>query len=132
MPTLIGIGPYVGTNFLVYETLKERIPLADGEIRPSAGWLAICGGVAGVSGQTVSYPADLLRRRFQLQKMKGSQVQYGGVLSAVMTIIRDERVRGLYKGFAANFIKVTPTIASMFWLNDILRQSDFINGIFGT
>ena len=131
-PTLVGIGPYVGINFLVYETLKEHAPVEEGAKGPSAIWLAACGGVAGVSGQTASYPADLLRRRFQLQEMQGSKVAYDGVLNAVRTIIAEEGVRGLYKGFAANFIKVTPTIASMFFVNDLLRRSPAVNAIFGT
>ena len=131
-PTLVGIGPYVGINFLVYETLKEHAPVEEGARGPSAIWLAACGGVAGVSGQTASYPADLLRRRFQLQEMQGSKVAYDGVLNAVRTIIAEEGVRGLYKGFAANFIKVTPTIASMFFVNDLLRRSPAVNAIFGT
>ena len=46
-PTLIGIGPYVGINFLVYETLKEKAPIPEGQTSPSAGYLALCGAVAG-------------------------------------------------------------------------------------
>lgn len=46
-PTLIGVAPYVGINFFVYETLKENAPVAPGASAPSALWLAACGAVAG-------------------------------------------------------------------------------------
>ena len=131
-PTLLGVAPYVGVNFLVYESLKEICPSGD-DGRPSAGWLAVCGGVAGTTGQTVAYPADLLRRRFQLQNLEDAAVKYrGGIFSAVSQIIRQEGVLGLYKGYLPNFVKTWPTIAMMFWGNDMLRRSESVNRIFGT
>lgn len=121
-PTLLGIAPYVGINFLVYETLKEHAPTTT----PSALWLAGCGAVAGempagcaathkprlqtcangaytpfsagTTGQTVAYPADVLRRRFQLQALEDATTKYSGVFGAVRQIIRQEGVLGLYKG----------------------------------
>ena len=36
-------------------------------------------------------------------------------------IMREEGVLGLYKGFLPNFIKVVPTIAIMFTVNDALK-----------
>lgn len=97
-PTLIGIAPYVGINFLVYESLKERAPVEPGATGPSALWLAGCGAAAGTTGQTVAYPADVLRRRFQLQALSEATTKYSGVVGAVVTIVREEGIRGLYKG----------------------------------
>ena len=67
--SLCGVGPYVGVNFLTYEELKQKCPVEEGAKGPNAWWLAACGAVAGTTGQTVSYPFDLMRRRFQLQTM---------------------------------------------------------------
>lgn len=121
VPTLIGVAPYVGVNYLVYESLKELAPIAEGETAPSALWLAACGGVAGTTGQTVSYPMDLLRRRFQVVLPDGNRM-YKSVYDGISTIIRKEGLLGLYKGFGPNFIKVVPTIAIMFWSNDMLLR----------
>lgn len=47
---------------------------------------------------------------------------YKGVLDALVTIVREEGVMGLYKGYLPNFVKVVPTIAVMFWVNDVLKR----------
>jgi solute carrier family 25 phosphate transporter 23/24/25/41 len=129
-PTLLGIGPYVGVNFLVYETLKEHAPVPEGETGPSALHLALCGGVAGTTGQTVAYPLDLLRRRFQLQTAAGNPM-YNSVGHAVKRIVSEEGISGLYKGYLPNFIKTWPTIAIMFWSKDMLARNEFLRKAFG-
>jgi solute carrier family 25 (mitochondrial phosphate transporter), member 23/24/25/41 len=121
VPTLLGVAPYVGVNYLVYETLKEICP-RDESGRPNATWLGVCGAVAGTTGQTVAYPMDLLRRRFQVVLPDGTSM-YRGVWDGLTTIVRKEGFLGLYKGFGPNFIKVVPTIAVMFWTNDMLLRS---------
>ena len=121
VPTLIGVAPYVGVNYLVYETLKEMLPLNENR-EPSATWLALCGGIAGTTGQTVAYPMDLLRRRFQVVLPDGNRM-YSSVWDGVATIVRREGLRGLYKGFGPNFVKVVPTIGVMFWTNDMLLRA---------
>jgi solute carrier family 25 phosphate transporter 23/24/25/41 len=83
--------------------------------------MAACGAVSGTTGQTVAYPMDLLRRRFQMLLPDGTRM-YKGVLDALVTIVREEGVMGLYKGYLPNFVKVVPTIAVMFWVNDVLKR----------
>ena len=123
---VIGIIPYVGVNYLVYETCKENAPIPEGRTTPAPHYLALCGGIAGTTGQTVAYPMDLLRRRFQVAN------EYRNVVHAVQTICKEEGVGGLYKGYGPNFIKTWPTIAIMFFVNDMMKQSDLVNGVFGT
>ena len=121
-PTLLGIYPYVALNYVTYETIKEMAP---GGGEASTAWKLLAGGVAGTTGQTVAYPLDLLRRRFQMQSAPGNPLpcvqcgrprrradvaaspekRYKSVAHAVRTIVAKEGVGGLYKGFAANFIK---------------------------
>ncbi len=118
VPTLIGVAPYVGVNYLVYESLKEMAPSGE---KVSATWLGICGGIAGTTGQTVAYPMDLLRRRFQVLLPSGVPM-YSSVWNGIRTIVAKEGLLGLYKGFGPNFVKVVPTIAVMFWSNDMLLR----------
>jgi solute carrier family 25 phosphate transporter 23/24/25/41 len=40
-PALLGIAPYAGVNFLVYESLKEASPVAPGDSGPSAWYLFV-------------------------------------------------------------------------------------------
>ena len=116
-PTLIGIYPYVALNYTTYETLKEYAPYGD-----TFTWRIFAGSIAGTTGQTVSYPLDLLRRRFQLQAMPGNPLpeskRYKNVPDAFRTIYRTEGILGFYKGFLINFVKTAPTIAIMFFVND--------------
>ena len=81
----------------------------------------VFGAVSGMSGQTVGYPLDLLRRRFQMRQPDGRPL-YRGVGHAVALTWRTEGFRGFYKGFAMNFVKVVPTVAIMFWTNDFLQK----------
>ena len=101
MPTLAGVAPYVGVNFLVFETLKEKCPVEPGANGPSS-FISLCGGVAGTSGQTVAYPMDLLRRRFQLAAVDGVR-QYSGVVDAVSSIFKEEGFQGFTRGFCQTF-----------------------------
>lgn len=69
LPSVIGVVPYVGLNFGVYETLKHMMlihyDLRD-ERELSVPARLGCGAVAGTMGQTVAYPFDVARRRLQV------------------------------------------------------------------
>ncbi len=96
------MAPYVAFNFTVYETMRswltpERTP-EDPNPQPSVGARLFCGGVAGTVAQTLTYPLDLIRRRFQVMEMKGFGYHYKSVPDAFRTVIRQEGIAGLYKG----------------------------------
>lgn len=67
-PAMIGILPYAGLNFAIYETLKENYALL---LKPKHEELALverlaCGGVAGLVAQTATYPIHIIKRRMQV------------------------------------------------------------------
>ncbi|KAK3755749.1 hypothetical protein QZH41_019982, partial [Actinostola sp. cb2023] len=76
VPTTMGIAPYVGLNFTVYESLK------------------------------VTYPLDVVRRRMQMKGIKKNEFAYNSTVHAFKSIVKKEGVRGLYKGILPNLIKV--------------------------
>lgn len=110
-PTSIGVIPYVALNFSIYEQLKEFIPTND-RYWASVYKLAV-GAVSGGIAQTIIYPFDLLRRRFQVLEMGGHELgfKYKSVLDALITIRRKEGFKGYYKGLTANLFKVVPSTA---------------------
>ena len=116
LPSLIGIVPYVGIDFAVYDTLRPHMPRNErGE--PTVVGKLCAGGFAGACGQTVAYPLDTVRRVLQVQdvKVKHSGVRYGGMLEALVGIgRRDGIVRGLYAGLTVNIVKVIPSVAISF------------------
>lgn len=65
VPTVMGVAPYVGLNFAVYEHMR-KVVTPKGRTDPSAGGKLIAGGVSGAVAQTLTYPMDVLRRRFQV------------------------------------------------------------------
>jgi solute carrier family 25 phosphate transporter 23/24/25/41 len=69
-----GVAPYVALNFTCYETLRALVtpePTPDNpRPQPTVPWKLFCGGTAGAIAQTLTYPLDLIRRRFQVMGMR--------------------------------------------------------------
>jgi solute carrier family 25 (mitochondrial phosphate transporter), member 23/24/25/41 len=89
LPSVIGVVPYVGLNFAVYETLKDMIVKAEGlrdERDLSVATRLACGAVAGTTGQTVAYPFDVARRRLQVSGWKGAQQLTSGSTAAAPVV----------------------------------------------
>ncbi|GAB7360947.1 hypothetical protein MBLNU230_g0930t1 [Neophaeotheca triangularis] len=115
IPTVAGVAPYVGLNFMVYETVRQYFT-PEGRENPSAFGKLGAGAISGAVAQTCTYPFDVLRRRFQINTMSGMGYQYKSIFDAVRVIVGSEGVRGLYKGIAPNLLKVAPSMASS-WLS---------------
>jgi solute carrier family 25 phosphate transporter 23/24/25/41 len=109
----------------VYETLRTNLPPSMKNSRGDTSRIALfcCGAIAGVVGQTVAYPLDLVRRRMQVQGFSGIQYSYkGGILSTMRQIVREEGVRGLYKGMIPNYVKVVPAVSVSFVVYEQMRK----------
>ncbi|KAF4121000.1 solute carrier family 25 (mitochondrial phosphate transporter), member 23/24/25/41 [Geosmithia morbida] len=121
VPTVAGVAPYVGLNFMVYESARKSLTL-EGEENPGAIRKLLAGAVAGAVAQTCTYPFDVLRRRFQINTMSGMGYQYKSVWDAVRVIVGQEGIRGLYKGIVPNLLKVAPSMASSWLSFEITRD----------
>ncbi|KAL6560308.1 Mitochondrial adenine nucleotide transporter adnt1 [Orobanche gracilis] len=129
LPSVIGVVPYVGLNFAVYESLKDYLikskflGLVDDNELGVVTRLA-CGAAAGTVGQTVAYPLDVIRRRMQMVGWKNASsivtggtkapLEYTGMIDAFRKTVRHEGFRALYKGLVPNSVKVVPSIAIAF------------------
>jgi solute carrier family 25 (mitochondrial phosphate transporter), member 23/24/25/41 len=138
LPSVIGVIPYVGLNFCVYETLKDAVltwqGLDDERQIPVATRLA-CGAVAGTTGQTIAFPLDVVRRRMQMSGWAGAAalhgadaahstaVAYKGMTDCFVRTVREEGVRALFKGLWPNYIKVVPSIAIAFVSYEQLKEA---------
>ncbi|XP_028124262.1 mitochondrial adenine nucleotide transporter ADNT1-like isoform X2 [Camellia sinensis] len=131
LPSVIGVIPYVGLNFAVYESLKDWLIksrpfglVEDTEL--SVTTRLACGAVAGTVGQTVAYPLDVIRRRMQMVGWSNAAsvvtgdgrskvpLEYTGMIDAFRKTVRHEGFRALYKGLVPNSVKVVPSIAIAF------------------
>lgn len=125
IPTVAGVAPYVGLNFMVYEIARKQFT-PEGQKDPTAIGKLAAGAVSGAVAQTCTYPFDVLRRRFQINTMSGMGYQYSGIGDAIKMIVRTEGLRGLYKGIVPNLLKVAPSMASS-WLSFEMTR-DFVMG----
>lgn len=62
-PSLYGIFPYAGLKFYFYEEMKRHVPV---EQKKNIMVKLVCGSVAGLLGQTFTYPLDVVRRQMQV------------------------------------------------------------------
>ena len=60
--------------------------------------------------------------------MSGMGYQYDGIWDAVKMILRQEGVRGLYKGIVPNLLKVAPSMASSWASFEICRDLIMVAG----
>eukprot|EP00899_Mesostigma_viride_P024291 jgi/Mesvir1/5046/Mv02247-RA.1 len=120
--TLVGVGPNLAINFSVYESLKkEWLYLA-----PHASTVAVsltCGSVAGIISSSATFPLDLVRRRMQLEGAAGAAAKYkGGMLSIFLFILKQDGVRGLYRGIITEYSKVIPGVSIAFCTYEVLKN----------
>lgn len=115
IPTIAGVAPYVGLNFMVYESVRNYFT-EPGEKNPVWYRKLAAGAISGAVAQTCTYPFDVLRRRFQINSMSGMGYQYKSIWDAIRTIVRQEGIAGMYKGIVPNLLKVAPSMASS-WLS---------------
>ena len=121
-PTLLGIAPYIAINMTTFDLLKRHyLPSRD---HPNFTLINLAlGATAGFVAAGTTYPSDVVRRRLQLQGMKGVTLpKYTGTVDCVRTMVREEGVRGLYKGMIPCFLKVVPSMAISFTVYESLRK----------
>ncbi|GMM27523.1 Mrx21 protein [Martiniozyma asiatica (nom. inval.)] len=124
VPTSMGVAPYVAFNFCIYEQLKESAQFYIPEYSKHTILMLSIGALSGGIAQSLVYPFDILRRRFQVASMNHGSLgfQYSGVWDAIKTIIMKEGVKGLYKGWVANMWKIMPSMAVQWSTYDLIRN----------
>src|SRR5690606_16827943 len=106
-PNLIGVVPARSINFYVYGNGK-RLMAQYWNRGEEAAWVHLAAGVAaGVATSTATNPIWMVKTRLQLDKNVAARSggakarQYRNSVDCVRQILRDEGVRGLYKGMSA-------------------------------
>ncbi|XP_022715167.1 mitochondrial carrier protein CoAc1-like [Durio zibethinus] len=107
-PTLGGILPYNVVKFYAHEELKRWVPK---EHQSSIALNLSCGALAGVIGQTVMYPLDVVRRQMQVDILHQNGARYNNTIEVLTAIIRNQGWRQLYAGLCINYMKVVPSVA---------------------
>lgn len=125
LPTILGVIPYAGVSFFTYETLKRLYKEHVDNSTKSNPFASLgFGAIAGMLGQTSSYPLDIVRRRMQTDTNK----KYSNISGTLWTIYTNEGLKnGLYKGLSMNWIKGPIAVGISFATYDNIR--DFLRTV---
>ncbi|XP_059432372.1 mitochondrial carrier protein CoAc2 isoform X2 [Corylus avellana] len=119
-PSLYGIFPYAGLKFYCYEEMKRHVPQ---EHKSSIIVKLVCGSVAGLLGQTFTYPLDVVRRQMQVQRhLASNSAEIKGTIETLVMISQKQGWKMLFSGLSINYLKVVPSVAIGFTGYDLMKS----------
>ncbi|ESR64666.1 hypothetical protein WN944_001083 [Citrus x changshan-huyou] len=119
-PSLYGIFPYAGLKFYFYEEMKRHVP--EDHKKDIMVKLA-CGSIAGLLGQTFTYPLDVVRRQMQVERFSASNsAESRGTMQTLVMIAQKQGWKQLFSGLSINYLKVVPSVAIGFTVYDIMKS----------
>ncbi|RKP27042.1 mitochondrial carrier [Syncephalis pseudoplumigaleata] len=107
-PNLVGVIPSRAIQFAVYGNGKEMLASMNGGRESSLIHLTAAAS-AGICTATVTNPIWLVKTRMQLQASTANPAMrpYKNSFDCVVQVVRNEGVRGLYRGLSASYLGVT-------------------------
>ncbi|KAI1099748.1 mitochondrial carrier [Jackrogersella minutella] len=120
---LVGMFPYSAIDMGTFELLKttymtytaRKYCIHEEDAQPSTFTTGLMGATSGAFGASVVYPLNVLRTRLQTQGTSMHPTRYTGIWDVAQKTIKNEGVRGLYKGLMPNLLKVAPAL-SITWM----------------
>ena len=116
-PALVGITPYMGLNFAIYETLKKFADRKSNGSNSQDSILqkifrkGVCGAVAGGTSKFLVYPLDTIKKQMQMKVLQTTVdgctkfPVYRNMYDCFTTILRREGMKGFYKGIVPTTLK---------------------------
>ncbi|XP_060037048.1 solute carrier family 25 member 47 isoform X4 [Erinaceus europaeus] len=118
---LLRDGHSFATYFLSYALLSEWLT-PEGHSQPGVGGVLLAGGGAGVLAWAVATPMDVVKARLQADGRAGRR--YRGLAHCVVSSVREEGPRVLFKGLALNCCRAFPVNMVVFLAYEaVLRLS---------
>merc|ERR1712227_682139 len=120
--SVMGIIPYRGVYFGLYDSLKAMNPYKDDMGLMGIASSFACAQVTAISAGYASYPFDTVRRRLQMQSEKPAEEWvYKGTADCFSKIMKEEGVSALFKGAGANALRTVGS-AMVLVLYDQLKK----------
>jgi solute carrier family 25, member 33/36 len=104
-PTLVGVVPGRAINFFTYGNGKRLIAEKFNDGRENSWVYLSAAALAGIVTSTATNPIWVVKTRLQL--VQGDKKVLGGSRNCIMKIMREEGIRGFYKGLGASYLGVT-------------------------
>ena len=110
--SIVGISPFIGLKMTLFDLLKSQTD-------PSLSNNFLLGGIAGGLAMFLTYPTDLIRRKIQVSVVEQTN---SSISECVRLLYRTEGIFGFYRGLLPSFMKITPTMAVVFAINEQLKN----------
>lgn len=116
---LVGMFPYSAIDLGTFEFLKTALTKRNARILgcheddalPGSFATGAIGAFSGAFGASIVYPINLLRTRLQAQGTVLHPPTYTGIVDVFNKTVKNEGVRGLFKGITPNLLKVVPAVS---------------------
>ncbi len=134
MPTLVAMFPYVGVEFMVYETFKRRWETFIGA-KAGVVALLVLGALGGAAAQASAHPLDVVRRRMQMSFLqerdgeKSDAAQKKGkppitnMFSGLYRIAKDEGPHILFRGLGPACLEKVPSTAIGYYIYEGMKAA---------
>lgn len=109
-PTLVGVVPARSINFFTYGNGKQIIADRFNHGEENSYVHLAAAAIAGIATGTATNPIWVVKTRLQLDAHKPTTTArsfFGGSIAMIKQILREEGVRGFYKGLSASYLGVT-------------------------
>lgn len=101
--SILRIFPFSAIEFYSFEYFKNRIIRGHENRQNSIFYTMICGGLAGINAITCTFPLDVARTRLAVNTAN-SNLQESSLSSTLVSLWKNEGIKGLYKGYSVTFI----------------------------
>ncbi|EJK75564.1 hypothetical protein THAOC_02713 [Thalassiosira oceanica] len=132
-PTLMVAVPNFSISWAVYGSLKEyaleddlfyNLRKVDSSGEPKLGFIltVLCGACSGTLSTLVTFPFDTVRRRMQIQGQHLAPEDRMTGLQMIRQFLKNDGVRGFYRGLRPEVLKVIPMVTTMFTTYEWLKE----------
>ena len=115
-------------QFVVYEELKTLVT-NDGNKKLGILEPLWMGAISKTIASTATYPWQTIKSRIQ-QRQNLDAKPYNGMIDCGTRIIKNEGMRGLYKGLAPNLMRIAPSAAITFFTYENVKDFLINNNYF--
>lgn len=111
----IGMIPFQGTNFMIYNYLKDNY-------KSSPLNSLFFGSISGICSVTVSYPFDTIKRKLQLSGECGNP-KYKGIIDCCKCTFNKQGIKGFYRGLIPCYTKIFPANGIYFLIIELFNNN---------